>query len=106
MKQNTSNAVQEAYQMFFDTKAGLIPGTLRLEQDGQETGGEMEIFGNTLELVNVTMNGSRREFRGTIALEDEKLTFRAEGEVEDGILEMDVKTEAKDMRLTGFLKAS
>ena len=96
--------MREVYQIFFDSKAGLIPGALRLSQNGGVSSGELEMFGNPLTLSDVQFDGNRRRFQGSLNLDDQLLNFRAEGELEDDVLDIMVQGAGRKMLWTGFLQ--
>lgn len=96
--------MREVYQIFLDSKEGLVSGALQLDQNGDQTTGQMELYGFPLMLSDVCFEGNRRSFHGTINLENQTLDFRAEGELEDDVLDVMIKAAGKQMLLTGFLK--
>ncbi|MDO5547612.1 MAG: hypothetical protein Q4F79_03910 [Eubacteriales bacterium] len=96
--------MREDYRIFLDSKAGLISGTLKLSNHEGITSGEMELGNFPLVLSNVEFDGKKRSFQGTLGLEDKTLEFRAEGELEDDVLDVMLRAADKQMLITGFLQ--
>ncbi len=96
--------MREVYQIFLDSRVGLLTGALQLEHDGVQGTGEIELYGHPLPLSDVRVEGNKRSFQGVLRLAEEEVSFRAEGELEDGVLDVMIRTARDQMLVTGFLQ--
>lgn len=93
----------EKYQVFFDTYAGLIPGTMELSQREGASSGRIIMDGHPLDLCDVAFTGDQRSFSGTLKIKDQSIDFNASGELDDGVLDIKVRSGYSSLLLTGFL---
>lgn len=97
--------MREVYQIFLDSREGLLTGALQLDHNGTEATGQMELYGHPLPLSGVRFEGNKRSFQGVLRLEDREVDFRAEGELEDEVLDVMIRTAGNQMLVTGFLQS-
>ena len=93
----------EKYQVFFDTCAGLIPGTMELSQEENRTSGRMIIDGHPLDLSDVLFSVTHRSFSGSLSVQEHNISFLANGELDDDVLDIKIKSGYSSLLLTGFL---
>ena len=105
-RQNGAAGMRENYRIFLDSKAGLISGTLRLACHEGTASGEMELANVPLALSQVEFEGNKRSFCGTLSMEGMSLDFQAEGELDDDVLYVMVRSGGRQMLITGFLQES
>ena len=98
--------MRENYRIFLDSKAGLISGTLRLACHEGTASGEMELANVPLALSQVEFEGNKRSFCGTLSMEGMSLDFQAEGELDDDVLDVMVRSGGRQMLIPGFLQES
>ncbi|MCI6831278.1 MAG: hypothetical protein MR896_04225 [Clostridiales bacterium] len=98
--------MRENYRIFLDSKAGLISGTLQLACHEGTASGEMELANVPLALSQVEFEGNKRSFCGTLSMEGMSLDFQAEGELDDDVLDVMVRSGGRQMLITGFLQES
>lgn len=96
--------MREVYQIFLDSREGLLTGALQLDHDGTEGSGQMELYGHPLPLSDVCFEGNKRSFQGVLRLAEQEISFRAEGELEDEVLDVMIRTAKDQMLVTGFLQ--
>ena len=92
----------ERYQIFLDSKTGLVPGTLDLCQTEQGVTGYVTMIGHGTEITSGTIEGNERRFDGTIWYKEQEVLFSADGEVNDEVLELNVHIGELLIPLTGF----
>ena len=93
---------QERYHIFFDSPSGLLPGSLDLCQTDDGVSGHITIMGRGSNITDGSMEGDMRDFGGTIWFRQQEMPFHANGEISDGVLDLDVTVGSEVFALTGF----
>ena len=93
---------QEKYTIFFDTGTALLPGTLNLYQTDESVSGDIMLLGHGTSIDSGEMQGNARRFAGSIWYKEQEVPFRAEGIVNDGLLDIDISIWDQVFSLTGF----
>ena len=92
----------ENYNIFLDSGSGLLPGTLHLHQTEQGLSGRITMLGHGTDITEGTMDGEERRFTGTIWYDEQEVPFSADGQVNDGVLELDISIGEIVISLNGF----
>lgn len=93
---------QERYHIFFDSPTGLLPGSLDLCQTDHGVSGHITMMGHGSMITGGTMDGDLRDFAGTIWFRQKEVPFHANGELSDGVLDLDLTIGSQVFPLTGF----
>ncbi len=93
---------QEKYNIFFDSPMGLLSGSLDLCETGTGLSGYIMLMGHGTIITSGTMEGDRRDFEGTIWFKDEEVAFHANGELSDGVLDLDMTIGSQVYPLSCF----
>lgn len=100
--EGVSRLKQERYNIFFDSKSGLVPGVLDLCRTSDGVSGHITMLGHGTNVTGGHMDGNQRQFEGTIWIKDREVAFTASGELNDEVLELDMTIGSKQVSLTGF----
>lgn len=92
----------EKYNIFFDSPVGLLSGTLDLCQTDIGVTGHISMMGHGSTITHGHMQDDKRDFSGTVWFKEEEVPFYAEGILEDGVLELDMKLGPEFYPVTGF----
>lgn len=93
---------QEKYNIFFDSPMGLLSGSLDLCETVKGITGYIMLMGHGTIITDGKMEGDIRDFEGTIWFKNEEVPFHANGELSDGVLDLDMSIGSQVYPLSCF----